>query len=100
TATVSGSETDPDPRDNTATAATAVGGRDGELSHGTNEVFDLAALPGPVQDEDVFRIEQKPYSSYEVVVDATSGDIGAGDALFLTRLRADGHSVLPSAAAI
>jgi len=45
-------------------------------------------------DEDVFRIAQKPYSSYEVVVDATSGDIGAGSGLFLVRLAPDGTTVL------
>src|SRR4029453_5619967 len=85
-APVDGSETDPDASNNTATAATAIGRRDGELSHGTDEVYDLAALPGPVADEDVFRIAQKPLSSYEVVIDATSGDIGAGSGPVLERL--------------
>ena len=97
TATVSGSAMDPDPRDNTDTAATAVGPRDGELAHGTNEVHDLAALPGPVADEDVFRIAQKPYSSYEVVIDATSGDIGAGNGPVLERLAPDGNILQSSA---
>jgi uncharacterized repeat protein (TIGR01451 family) len=94
TATVSGGETDPDPSDNTASAATAVGRRDGELSHGTDEVYDLAANPGPVADEDVFRIEQKPYSSYEVVVEGMSGDIGVGSGPSLVRLDPDGSTVV------
>ena len=94
TATVSGNETDPVTTNNTASAVTAIGPRDGELSHGTDELYDLAALPGPVADEDVFRIDQKPYSSYEVVVDATSGDIGAGSGPLLQRLGPDGTTVL------
>jgi uncharacterized repeat protein (TIGR01451 family) len=100
TATVSGSESDPDPGNNSASAATAVGPKDGELTHGTDEVFDLAALPGPVADEDVFRIEQKPYSSYEVVVDATSGDIGAGSGPLVERMAADGTTVLQTSSAV
>jgi hypothetical protein len=51
-------------------------GTDNELIHGTNQIHDLAVRPGPVADEDWFRIGQKPNSSYEVVVDSTSGDIG------------------------
>jgi len=96
TATVSGSETDPDPDNNTDSAVTSVGRKDGELTHGTNEVFDLAALPGPVGDEDVFRMVQKPYSSYEIVVDATSGDIGAGNGPLLERVDSDGVTILQS----
>ena len=100
TATVSGSETDPDTSNNTASAATAIGRRDGELSHGTDEVYDLAALPGPVADEDVFRIDQAPNSSYEVVIDATSGDIGAGNGPILERLAPDGMTVIQTSVAI
>jgi hypothetical protein len=40
-----------------------------ELSHGTVEHADLLVRP------DLYRIGQKPYSSYEVVIDGTSGDI-------------------------
>jgi uncharacterized repeat protein (TIGR01451 family) len=100
TATVSGAETDPDTNNNTASAATAIGRRDGELSHGTDELYDLAALPGPVADEDVFRINQKPYSSYEVVIDATSGDIGNGSGPVLERLAPDGTTVIQTSVAI
>jgi uncharacterized repeat protein (TIGR01451 family) len=100
TATASGDQQDPDFRNNTATAGTSVGRRDGELSHGTNEVYDLAANPGPLADEDVFRLKQNGYSSYEIVVDGTSGDIGANDASFLTRLAPDGTTVLQVSAPI
>lgn len=44
----------------------------GELSHGFRITEDLA---GGSPDVDTFAISQKPFSSYEVVVDATSGDI-------------------------
>jgi hypothetical protein len=47
-----------------------------ELVHGSDQVHDLAAGPGPAADEDWYRLSIKPYSSYEVVVDGASGDIG------------------------
>src|SRR5689334_8186914 len=40
-----------------------------ELIHGSDQLHDLAARPGPAADEDWYRISQKPYSSYEVVVE-------------------------------
>ena len=43
-----------------------------ELVHGFDETRALTA------QQDFFWITQQPYASYEVVVDATSGDIGAG----------------------
>jgi len=49
-----------------------------ELVHGSDQLHDLGVLPGPTADEDWYRISQKAFSSYEVVVDATSGDIGTG----------------------
>jgi hypothetical protein len=63
-------------------------------THGTVATFDLAAAAGPSADEVVFRIEQAPYSSYEVVVDAGSGDIGVGAGPLLERLALDGTTVL------
>jgi hypothetical protein len=56
---------------NDDTAATA-----NELVHGTDQVHDLAAVPGPAADEDWYRLSVKPFSSYEVVVDGASGDVG------------------------
>lgn len=51
-------------------------GTDNELIHGSNQIHDLGVRPGPVADQDWYRIGSKRQSSYEVVVDATSGDIG------------------------
>ena len=98
TATASAAVPDPDPGNNTASAATGVGLRDGELAHRSVATFDLAAAPGPTADEDSFRISQKPYSSYEVIVDATSGDIGSGSGPALQRLATDGVTVIQESA--
>jgi uncharacterized repeat protein (TIGR01451 family) len=95
TATVSGGATDPVSANNTDLETTLVVARsDGELRHGTAERFDLAALPGPIADEDRFRIRQQPFSSYEVIVDETSGDIGTGNGPVLERLDVSGTNVL------
>jgi uncharacterized repeat protein (TIGR01451 family) len=67
---------------------------EGELVHGTRLQADLAA-PGGIADEDVYRISQKPHASYEVLVDAASGDLAPG--LALDRLGPDGVTVLQSA---
>jgi uncharacterized repeat protein (TIGR01451 family) len=99
TASVSANEPDPNPENNTASAATAVGRRGGELAHGTDALYDLAAQGG-VADEDVFRINQKPYSSYEVVIDATSGDIGSGNGPSVQRMAPDGTTLVQDSAAI
>jgi uncharacterized repeat protein (TIGR01451 family) len=100
TATVSGNEADPDPANNSASATTAVIHAGAELAHGTDAIYDLAAMPGPVVDEDVFRISQKPHSSYEIVIDATSGDIGNGAGPILERIGADGATVLQASSAV
>jgi len=47
-----------------------------ELSHGFELMEDLATLPGGAADSDEYRVSAKPFSSYEAVVDSTSGDIG------------------------
>ena len=50
-----------------------------ELSHGYRFLLNLAPDCPPfcgVADQDEFVINQKPLSSYEAVVDSTSGDIG------------------------
>ena len=52
-------------------------------------------LPGGISH--VFRISQKPYSSYEVVVDSTSGAVWPG--LTLQLLASDGVTVLKDSAA-
>ena len=50
-------------------------GTDNELIHGTDQIHDLG-VQGAVADEDWYRIGMKERSSYEVVVDGTTGDIG------------------------
>ena len=79
--------------DNDNTAAT-----ENELVHGSDQLHDLGALPGPAPDQDWFRLSQKSYSSYEVVADATSGDIGAP--LNLERIAADGSTVVQSSGSV
>jgi len=46
-----------------------------EISHGFELMEDLDST-GVGTDSDVYLISQKPFSSYEAVVDSTSGDIG------------------------
>ena len=50
-----------------------------ELVHGSDQLHDLGGPPLP--DEDWYTLAQKPFSSYEAVADATSGDIGPTMAL-------------------
>lgn len=62
-----------------------------ELVHGSDQMHDLGTLPGPVADQDWFRLSQKPYSSYEIVVDGASGDLGIAQ---LARTNAAGSAAL------
>jgi hypothetical protein len=62
-------------------------------------VADLRAAAGILADQDLYRIGQHPYSSYEVVLDATSGDIGNGQGPELERLGSDAMSVIQSSQA-
>ena len=72
------------------------GGTQNELVHGSDQIHDLGALQGgTVADEDWYRIGQKAFASYEVTVDATSGDIGAG--VTVQRIASDGATVLQTA---
>jgi hypothetical protein len=71
------------------------GGTQNELVHGSDQIHDLGALPGPAPDEDWYRIGQKAFASYEVTVDATSGDIGAG--VLVQRFASDGTTVVQTA---
>jgi len=68
-----------------------------ELFHGFNELEDLAAIGG-AGNLDLYSISQKPFSSYEVLVDATSGDIGGGSpgSVGVDRLDAAGNPIQPS----
>jgi len=62
-----------------------------ELNHGTAQRGDLAVRP------DYYRIGQRPFSSYEVVVDETSGDIVP---VALHRLASNNVTVVQAAQAI
>ena len=64
----------------------------GELDHGTARSADFAGA-----GTRSYRIAQTPYSSYEVVVDAASGDVLP---LELVRLAADGSTVLQTGTAL
>jgi glucose/arabinose dehydrogenase len=68
-----------------------------ELVHGAMEMADLGADPGPVADEDLYRLAQQPRASYEVVVDATSGDVSP---LVMERLDSDNATVLQTSTAV
>ena len=68
---------------------------DRELVHGSTVTADLAADPGPTADRDDYRLAQAPYASYEVVLDAASGDVAPG--VRLDRIASDGSTVLQAA---
>ena len=68
-----------------------------ELMHGSDQWHDLAAIRGTEADEDWYRFSQKPFSSYEVVVEGISGDV-AGAAFAVQRIDSNGSTVLQSAA--
>jgi uncharacterized repeat protein (TIGR01451 family) len=98
-ATVSISNPDSDPANNSASEdTTVVPGDSGlvELSHGSSQVHDLGTLSPTTPDQDYYVIGQRPKSSYEVVVDATSGDLGPG--LELQRIDADAFTLLQTGA--
>jgi hypothetical protein len=71
-----------------------------DLTHGSRQVRSLAAMAGPAARVDWFRIGQAPQSSYEVVIDAASGDVGLGAGPFLERIGPDGTTVLQSSVAV
>jgi pectate lyase len=64
-----------------------------ELAHGSSLSEDLSAATG-VAGQDAFRLSQSPWSSYEVVLDALSGDASPA---VLERLAADNVTVLQTA---
>jgi uncharacterized repeat protein (TIGR01451 family) len=91
TATVAapGGVVDPVPSNNSATDVdTLLVAARAELSHGSMYVFDLSSVGG-VPNVDLFRVRQEPYSSYEIVIDEASGDLGSAGPL-LERMAPDG----------
>jgi len=69
-----------------------------ELVHGSDQLHDLGVLAGNQPDQDWFALSQKPWSSYEMVADSTSGDIQAAGGLALDRVTAAGVVIQPSVA--
>jgi hypothetical protein len=53
-----------------------------ELGHGTSWTGSLASHPGPAPDVDVYAFAQAPGSSYEVLLDMASGDLGVAGPVF------------------
>lgn len=74
-------------------------GTGNELMHGSDQVHDLAARPGPAPDQDYYKIAIKPYSSYEIVVDALSADFGGPGNLLLEQRGSNGTTVISAAVA-
>ena len=96
-ASVTGGVPDPVAVNDVATESTAVDFRAaGEVLHGTARRGDLAGL-ATLADADYYRLHQQPYASYELVLDETSGDIGAGDGPALDLVADDGVTVVQSA---
>ena len=87
--------------DTAPTNDNASGTTKNELIHGSDQTHDLASIPGlpsPTPDVDWYRISQKPYASYEIVVDTASSAIGPTLALEL--IGSDGTTVLASSAPV
>ena len=95
-ASVTAGAADPDPANNAASEATDVFLRpEGELVHGARQDADLAAVGG-APDLDYYRLEQQAHASYEVLLEAATGDLGAAGPA-LERVASDGVSVLQAA---
>ena len=90
-----GSVTDPLSGNNSATDTDNLTLDLVELTHGAQLTRHLAGV-GALPADHFYWLSQKPYSSYEAVVDGTSGDIGP--TLVLQRLAGDGSTVLQQSA--
>jgi uncharacterized repeat protein (TIGR01451 family) len=89
-ATVLGDDVDPVVGNNVDIETTTVAVRPrAELGHGSRVTADLASTGG-APDADFYRLRQAPHSSYEVVIDAVSGDVAVPGGATLMLLAADG----------
>ena len=95
--TAPGGVTDPVAGNNSATDTDNLTLDMVELSHGSQLLRDLSPV-GSASADHLYWLSQKPYSSYEVVVDATSGDVGP--TLLLQRVAGDGSTVLQQSAGV
>jgi uncharacterized repeat protein (TIGR01451 family) len=92
-----GGVTDPFAGNNQATDTDNVSLEISELVHATTTTRDLSPIAG-APAEHFYWLAQQPFASYEIVVDATSGDVGP--TLQLARLAGDGTTVLQSAVGV
>lgn len=73
-------------------------GTDNHLLPGTKQDHDLGARPGPVADVDWYSVSEKRLSSYEIIVDGISGDLGSSPSNPLVeRIKTDAVSILQTA---
>ena len=70
-----------------------------ELAHGSTLTADLRVQPGPSPDLDLYVLEMKPRTSWEVLLDQASGDLGSGSGPRLERLAPDLVTTLDSSLA-
>jgi hypothetical protein len=104
---VEGTAPDPDPENNTIGTHTSLATHlrpHAELAHGS--VLVGSALEAEGTAGDFHRLRQRPFSSYEVVLDGASGDIGdpyggplgnVPNPVLLERVALDGTTVLQAA---
>lgn len=71
-------------------------GTDNGLTHGTEQVHDLQSIGG-VADQDWYVMTSQGRSSYEIVIDGTTGDLDLA-AADVTRLGPDGLTVVQNSA--
>ena len=67
-----------------------------ELVHATRTVRSLQAQPGPLETKDYFWVNQPARSSFEVLVDGSTGSISSGDGPGLDLLAGDATTVVVS----
>lgn len=70
------------------------------LIHGSDQIHDLGALPGPLPDQDWYRMPQAPYASYEVVVEGFTGDVNNPVPPLLERVAIDGTTLVQTAGTV
>jgi len=79
----------------TATESDNDSNTDNELMHGSEQVHDLSVQAGPLADQDWYRITTPAQSSFEVVMDGTTGDLNVSfDESQLDRLDAATSAVI------
>lgn len=91
--TAPGSVTDPFPGNDQATDTDNVSLEMSELVHAAT----ILRAFGSASTEHFYWLAQRPFASYEIVVDATSGDVASP---LLSRLAGDGTTVLQNAVGV